>query len=274
MIFEVSAEDIAALDDDPLRRLVALLSEQELVRRGYSPASVLSGGDQNAKDGGIDVRVELDGGANIDGFVPRPNTGFQAKATDMPASKIAGEMAPEGALLESITELANENGAYIIVSSQGSIADKPLKNRRVAMQACVDEAKVSGQLHVDFYDRQRLATWVNQHPGLINWVKHTIGQPFSGWRPYSDWSSKPIETEYVQDDEVRLHFGKSSEPEGVSAAEGIELLRNKLRQPRNVVRLVGLSGVGKTKLIHALFDQRVGTSALQSSDAIYTDVGD
>ena len=63
MIFEVTADDIAALGDDPLRRLVALLAEQELVRRDLSPSAVLSGGDQNAKDGGIDVRVELGDGA-------------------------------------------------------------------------------------------------------------------------------------------------------------------------------------------------------------------
>jgi len=61
MIFEVTTEDIAQLGDDLLRRLVALLAEQELCRMGLSPASVLSGGGQNAKDGGIDVRVELSG---------------------------------------------------------------------------------------------------------------------------------------------------------------------------------------------------------------------
>jgi hypothetical protein len=33
----------------------------------------------NAADGGLDVRVALPAGAAIDGFVPRPATGFQTK---------------------------------------------------------------------------------------------------------------------------------------------------------------------------------------------------
>ncbi|MEX1081688.1 MAG: hypothetical protein WD382_08445 [Halofilum sp. (in: g-proteobacteria)] len=274
MIFEVTAEDIAQLGDDPLRRLVALLAEQELSQRGLSPAAVLSGGDQNAKDGGIDVRVELGDEATIDGFVPRRATGFQAKATDMPASKIRDEMAPDGTLLKSIEDIAEGNGAYIIVSSKGSVADTPLKNRREAMRACVARAKLNGQLLVDFYDRQRLATWVNQHPGLINWVKTTIGQPFSGWRPFCDWSSAPSDEPYLHDDQLRLNFCLSSEPEGIDTAAGIERLRDELRKPKSVVRLVGLSGVGKTKLVHALFDDRAGEQALSPSEVIYTDISD
>lgn len=274
MIFEVTAGDIAQLGDDPLRRLVALLAEQELVRRGLSPAAVLSGGDQNAKDGGIDVRVELSDDATIAGFVPRRATGFQAKATDMPASKIGDEMFPTGTLLKSIEDLANNNGAYIIVSSQGSVADAPLKKRREAMQACVEQAKLGDRLLVDFYDRQRLATWVNQHPGLINWVKTAIGQPFTGWRPFCDWSSAPSNKPYLNDGHLRLNFGRSSEPDGINTAAGIERLRDELRKPKSVVRLVGLSGVGKTKLVHALFDERVGEQALSPSEVIYTDISD
>jgi hypothetical protein len=41
------------------------------------------------------VRVELPAGTDIAGFIPRPVIGFQAKAEDMPASKIAKEMRPE-----------------------------------------------------------------------------------------------------------------------------------------------------------------------------------
>jgi hypothetical protein len=40
------------------------------------------------------------------------------------------------------------------------------------------------------------------------------------------------------------------------------------------VRLAGLSGVGKTRLVQALFDHRLGKNALDSNDAIYTDVAD
>jgi ABC-type dipeptide/oligopeptide/nickel transport system ATPase component len=45
-----------------------------------------------------------------------------------------------------------------------------------------------------------------------------------------------------------------------------------LRKPGQVVRLVGLSGVGKTRLAEALFDSKVGANALDPALAVYTNV--
>ncbi len=56
-MFEITADDIAALNDEDLRSLVALLCEAELHSRGLSGSAVTWGGDQNAADGGVDVRV-------------------------------------------------------------------------------------------------------------------------------------------------------------------------------------------------------------------------
>jgi hypothetical protein len=60
----------------------------------------------------------------------------------------------------------------------------------------------------------------------------------------------------------------------MSAEEGIGMLRSLLRKPGGVVRLVGLSGLGKTRLIQALFDPRVGADALDQTTAIYADVAE
>ena len=125
-LFDVSPEDIAALDDEGLRLLIARLCEADLRRRGLSTSAVLYGGNQIAADGGIDVRVELAADTDISGFIPRPVTGFQAKADDMPASEIEKEMRPknkqadgtkESRLRPSIRALAEASGAYVIVSS-------------------------------------------------------------------------------------------------------------------------------------------------------------
>jgi len=37
---------------------------------------------------------------------------------------------------------------------------------------------------------------------------------------------------------------------------------------------VGLSGVGKTRFVQALFDARIGTGALDPALAVYTNLGD
>jgi hypothetical protein len=76
-VFDVTPDDIAQLNDVDLRELVGRLCEAELVSRGFSSAAVTWGGNQTAPDGGLDVRVALPPSALIDGFIPRPSTGFQ-----------------------------------------------------------------------------------------------------------------------------------------------------------------------------------------------------
>src|SRR5207247_3676817 len=105
MIFEVTPEHIEALSDSDLRTLVGYLAEQETVRAGHSPSNVTYGGHQNAKDGGIDVRVDLKNLAIAD-YIPRTQSGFQVKAEDMSASAIQQEMCPGGKLRRRSLSLA------------------------------------------------------------------------------------------------------------------------------------------------------------------------
>jgi len=58
-MFEVTRDQVATLDDEDVRLLIARLCEAEFRRRGLPTTAVLYGGNQIAADGGIDVRVEL-----------------------------------------------------------------------------------------------------------------------------------------------------------------------------------------------------------------------
>jgi hypothetical protein len=144
--------------------------------RHLPTSSVTWGGHQEAPDGGLDVRVALPENTQVEGFVPRPATGFQAKKEDMPAAEIIEEMRPSGVLRPTIQDLANRSGAYIIVSSRGSTSDIALRRRREAMAKAVSDLPNANALTLDFYDRTRLATWVRDHAGLIMWVKEKIGK--------------------------------------------------------------------------------------------------
>ncbi len=62
--------------------------------------------------------------------------------------------------------------------------------------------------------------------------------------------------------------------EGIAAVDGINRIRARLSQSKQSARLVGLSGVGKTRLAQALFDDRIGADALDPALAIYTNLGD
>lgn len=94
-MLEITADDIERLNDEDLRALVARLCEAEVRQRGFSTSFVTWGGNQNAADAGIDVRVALPAGSATEGFLPRPKTCFQVKKQDMPRNEIVAEMRPK-----------------------------------------------------------------------------------------------------------------------------------------------------------------------------------
>jgi hypothetical protein len=275
-MFEVTAEEIALLNDEDLRSLVGRLCESTMRRRGISPSCVTWGGNQNAGDGGVDVRVALPLHVETEDFIPRPETGFQVKAEDTPASKILSEMKPNGIIRPTIRDLADRSGAYIIVSSKGSASDLVLTNRREAMAQAISDLPNAGALKLDFYDRRKLETWLRDQTGTALWVRERIGKPLQGWSGYGAWSYEPGGTgsEYLLDNELRIKTYRQKTRPGLSAMEGIHSIRETLRNPHGIVRLVGLSGVGKTRLVQALFDDRVGERALDQTLAAYTNLAD
>ncbi len=67
-IFQVTAEEIQDLSDTHARELVSRLCRAELRSKGLSEAFVTWGGDQRAKDGGVDVRVNITPSVTINGY--------------------------------------------------------------------------------------------------------------------------------------------------------------------------------------------------------------
>ena len=272
-MFEITGTDITNLSDGDLRTLVARLALSELRAQGCPLSSVTAGGNQDAADGGLDVRVECPIAIAKPDFVPRTLTGFQVKKPDMRASAIRDEMRPKGALRPVISELAAASGSYIIVSAQGSVADKPLADRRKAIRDQLHDLVHAEKLHTDFYDRDRLATWVNEYPGIVAWVHSRIGLHLAGWGCIGNWVGTTVVEPgtYLFDDKTCLTDERSREREQLTIGEGIARLRLALRTPGQCIRLVGLSGLGKTRLVQALFESQIGAEPLDPSLAVYTD---
>lgn len=274
-MLEITGDHIAKLSDEDLRTLVVRLCEAELRRFNLPLSAVTAGGHQNAADGGLDVRVELPNDSpNLD-FIPKNATGFQVKQQDMPAASIDAEMQPKGKLRPSICELGSKHGAYVIVSGQGSVADFALNNRKTAMQTAIRDLPQGSTLALDFYDRDRIARWVRVYPGVVLWLREHIGEPLAGWRPYGNWAyGDTVDSEYLFDDKCRVVAPQQADGNAPLTVEhGIQAIRAVLRNPHGIVRLVGLSGTGKTRLAQALFDAKVGSEALDRSIVIYVDQG-
>lgn len=275
MILEIKKEEISELNDSDLRSLIAMLCEAEVQSKGLSSVGVTWGGHQNAPDGGIDVKVEYTIAFDEDGYIPRNHTGFQVKKPKMPAAEISKEMCPNNKLRAVIIELTQSNGAYIIVSSNSLVSDKALAERRKAMREALSDLPQHNKLKIDFYDSQRVASWVNSFPAIVLWVKKKLGRPIQGWLPFGNWSNpkSDLEEDYLVDDGLRLYDTSNPAQDRLFLIDGINNFRLKFHQASTVLRLVGLSGVGKTRLVQALFDARIGNKALNRSKVCYTDVG-
>jgi len=269
---EITGDDIAALGDADLRDLIGLLCEADYRLAGLSTAGITWGGHQDATDGGLDVVVDGDVSPPVASFVPRNATGFQVKKSDMPKAKILKEMRPGGKLRESTKALLQNKGAYIIISSAGSTTNTALTKRVGAMNEAVANEIGHENFHLDFFDRGRVATWVRSYPSMVIWVREKINKPLTGWQGYGDWTG--VQDEYILDDCPRLHDGNNSKNQKLSIEDGLLKLRSALQKPGASIRLTGLSGVGKTRFVQALFDNRVGENALNQHQAIYTDMAD
>ncbi|HEJ7130540.1 TPA: hypothetical protein SMF60_003648 [Serratia marcescens] len=106
------------------------------------------------------------------------------------------------------------------------------------------------------------------------WLRANFGRDYSGWEEYGNWAKCPkgIEEEYILDQAVRLHDSSSNNSEGLATVDALNLLRNRLLKTGASIRLVGLSGVGKTRFIQALFDERIGENSLDKESVFYSDI--
>ncbi|WP_415717009.1 hypothetical protein [Maridesulfovibrio sp.] len=273
-IFDITEKEIQELTDFDLRTLIGLLCEAELERNDLPVTTAKWGGNQRAADGGLDVYVDLENQTEEIGEIPRWKTGIQVKQESMPKSKIKKEMSLDGTPKPILTELARNKGAYLIACGRDTNSDKMLKERLKAMRDSCESIPEKADLHLDFFDSNRIATWTRKHPSLVLWVKCKLGKNSNGWQPYDNWSECPngVDGEFIIDDSSKIYDDRSKNTDGLSAEDGLNRIRALLREERSCIRLAGLSGVGKTRFAQALYDERIGQTPLSKSIACYTDI--
>ena len=275
-MFDISKDQLRQLKADTLRELVARLCEAELRQAGIPVSAVNWGGAQETRDGGIDVDCVVKDERFSGDFVPCARTGFQVKRPSMGSAKIAKEMSPKGQLRDIFYELAKDDGCYIIVS----LADDPSSNktilpRQTTMQTQVEPTRSHGNLRTEFYGCGKLAQWLDQHPGVRLWVRDRLGIPLTGWRPLGRWTTTPL----GDDDDLICAPGigiflPGGEQVKLDLVQGIDGIRDLVRTSGKAVRIVGLSGVGKTRIVQALFEESVGNNPLDKNLVMYADLSE
>jgi len=273
-IFDIEKDELLRLSDTQLEELIARLAEAEVAAHGHSPAWVSWSGSINAPDEGIDIHVQVPVGTLSTGFIEKPDTILQAKKHPMPKGAITQEMVIDDELSATISAQASKGAGYIIVSLADDCSPPNKKKRLKAMREAVKDDPNSGNIHLDFYDRSKLIQWLRQHPSVMLWTKGKLGQGYSGWQPYGAWSNPPQDVDdtliSAPGVTVMLPSGKGQK---LSIEDAIEPMRDLIRSTVKAVRITGLSGVGKTRIVQALFDETVGKNALDRTLAVYVDTG-
>lgn len=273
-IFDLSKDDLGRLSETQLEELLARLAEADVAMRGHSPACVSWSGAITAPDAGIDIHVQVVAASFDTGFLQKPDTIIQCKKHSMPRSAILAEMAPGGALSETIAGQANLGGSYIIVSLADDCSPPSMAKRIKAMREAVENDPNKSNLHLDFFDRSKLLQWVRHHPAILLWVKNKLGQGYSGWQPFGAWSNPPrgAVDALICAPGVMITL-PASQGKKLSIEDAINPMRDLIRATQKAIRITGLSGVGKTRIVQALFDETVGINALDRTITVYVDTG-
>ncbi len=183
-------------------------------------------------------------------------------------------MRPEGILREGIQAIAGQAGAYLIVSAGVSCSKKMLDSRRRAMRQALGDHADGSALHTDFIDRHALARWVGAHPSVSLWLRGHLALPtFRAWVGYSRWSSTPDGVDDTLICELGLQFTLPGSETFEAVPEALEAIRKLVRSGTKAIRIAGLSGIGKTRLVQALFEPTGFGEPLPRSWAVYADVG-
>ncbi|MCL2045567.1 MAG: hypothetical protein FWG88_04200 [Oscillospiraceae bacterium] len=271
-MFDITKTDIQKLNDGELRDLIGRLCESEMELNRLSRKNVIWGGAQTATDDGIDITVKIDNQNNVlDGFICNRNTVIQVKRYKMEPSKITNEMDfNKDKLWEILKKVNDKAGMYIIVSGADDANLKMLNARKNKMKDILSK-KFLNEIEVDFYDSQKIASWANSFPSEIAWVKNKVDITTQHWKPYENWSNdvNGKDLEYIIDDKNRIEYNGSHH----NIEDGIKTLRSLLQLSGKSIRIIGLSGVGKTRFVQALFDDRIGDDSLPITSVLYTNYG-
>ena len=270
--FHVQTDEIKALDDGQARELVARLCKAQMRKNGRNDVLVEWGGNQRAPDGGFDVFSNDPDGPSLSEMLNASKVGVQVKAELFIPSRIPDEMAPGGVIRETIRELNAVEGIYAIASTKDDCSFSMLESREAKMKEVVAQHELTA-VGVKFLDVRRMASWCEQFPEIVLWVKEKAGITVAGWKPFGSWSRRGnADAKFLSDDRLRV-LDRNSEA-AISTAQAIDSIRRELVSGGSSVRIVGLSGTGKTRFVQALFEQVDTTleEPLNKDWVIYTDL--
>lgn len=153
-----------------------------------------------------------------------------------PVSALREVLTRKGAVKDMVRSALDAGGCYIVLCGR-SYVQRQVEEREHSIREVLRGADLTiDDEQVDFRDADQIADWANRLPSVATWLKEqtqpgTIG-PF---RSRDHWAGRPEHDGSPWVEDQRLP--------GLRA-----WLREQLTEPRSVCRIVGPSGIGKSRL--------------------------
>jgi hypothetical protein len=240
-ILEITPDDINRLNDIQLTDLLLRLLRMEAQKFGI-PKSCISGSlNIKAADGGEDAHIKWSNGPEKTEWIPNRYTLFQCKAEKIEPKKCKTEILSENGLKPRVKDVLDNGGSYVLFFTQE--CNTKMKNERE--EGFREGIQSTGALYwntvdIKIYDANKISTWVNEYIPLIvqicSWIGRHLPNSMNTWE---DWKKYPENNvKYVQDDILLGHISQ---------------LKDHFIGAKKVARIVGLSGIGKTRLALEVF---------------------
>ena len=236
--FTVSGEHIATLTERTLVTLLRRLLSVEAQENGIPASAIHVASCINTPDGGEDGRIAWTGRPDRTPFLPSRLCVFQLKAGKIgPAAAGHDLVSGNGEVKPLVRSAIEAHGSYIMLCAQQYV-QRAIEAREARIRDVIRDAGLTVNDHqIDFRDADQIAAWVNCHPAVATWVRETTQPGLIGpFRSWSHWAGHPEhdDSPWVQDERLAVLDGN---------------MRTSIAQPRSVVRVVGRSGIGKTRLV-------------------------
>ena len=235
---EVSGQHIALLTDRTFPLLLGKLLSAEAQAYGLPEYGIHVASNITAPDGGEDGRIRWTEGPSHTSFLPSRFCQFQVKAGKIsPADSARDVVSGKGEIKPMVRSALQEHGHYIMLCAHPYTQQQIETRQERIRMALRDGGMTIDDSRVDFRDGDQVAAWVNRYPSVAAWVKEltqpgTVG-PFRSW---IHWASRSEHDTSPLADDDRL--ASLSEP-----------VKERAAKPRRVVRVVGPSGIGKSRLV-------------------------
>ena len=244
ILFDFEAKDISVLKTHEFASLVEKLLNAEAWEFGLPLDGIHVSQQPNAPDGGEDARIEWRGGPKHTPFLPGRLCQFQLKTGRIYPAQAGNEVLTlEKQIKPMVRKVLEEGGSYIMLCSQPYAMEKIKECRGNILRNLRNLGLKIEEDRIQLRDSGQIANWISSHPSVAAWFLRQSQPGFADF-PFMDWSHW-----------TGRHEHNSSPWIDDPRFPGFQrILLGVAQEPKNVARVVGLPGVGKSRLVLEAFN--------------------